>query len=83
MCEIKFHCPYQIILRKVLEKKKRFTLGLPKNLSRVFYGIVACRLKVGKSESEQTSIARQRLGDHVFCIIVWMKIKNIQVATPT
>jgi hypothetical protein len=33
--------------------------------------IVAGRLKAGISESERTSIARERLGNDFPCIIVW------------
>jgi hypothetical protein len=44
---------------------------------------VACRLKARISESERTSIARQRLGNHVFCIIVCVTSKHVHVATRT
>jgi hypothetical protein len=44
---------------------------------------VGCRLKAGKSESGQMSIARQWLGNHVSCIIVWVTIKHVHVATRT
>jgi hypothetical protein len=44
---------------------------------------VACRLKGGISESERKSIARQRLGNQVSCIIVWVSIKHVHVATHT
>jgi hypothetical protein len=37
---------------------------------------VACRLKAGISESDRKSVARQRRGNHVSCIIVWMTIKT-------
>jgi hypothetical protein len=45
--------------------------------------IVACRLKAGISESERTFIARQRLGNQVSCIIVWVTIKHVHVARLT
>jgi hypothetical protein len=43
--------------------------------------IVARRLKAEISESEQTFIARQRLGNHVSSIIGWVTIKHVHVAT--
>jgi hypothetical protein len=49
----------------------------------IIYSIVACRLKAGISESERPSIARERLGNQVSCIIVWVTIKRVYVATRT
>jgi hypothetical protein len=44
---------------------------------------VASRLKPGISESERESITRQRLGNHVSCIIACETIKYVHVATRT
>jgi hypothetical protein len=34
--------------------------------------IVGCRLKAGMSELERMSTVRQRLGNHISCIIAWV-----------
>jgi hypothetical protein len=54
-----------------------------KYFSKFEYHIVACRLKAGISETERTSISRQRLGTHFSFIIVWVTIKHVHVATRT
>jgi hypothetical protein len=40
-------------------------------------------LNTGISESERPSIARQRLGYQVSCIIVWVTIKHVHTTTHT
>jgi hypothetical protein len=40
-------------------------------------------LKAGISESEQPSIARQRLRNHISCIIVWVTIKHVRMTMYT
>jgi hypothetical protein len=43
--------------------------------------IVTCGLNAGILEPEEPSIARQRLGNQVSCIIVWVTIKRLHAAT--
>jgi hypothetical protein len=40
-------------------------------------------LKAGISEPKLPSIARQRLGNQVSCIIVWVTIKHVYTTTDT